>query len=110
MESEVRTLRLRTGITVPCLVEGDDGAQPVLLLHAWGESRRSFDRLVPLLTAGFRIYAPDLRGQGEADKPENGYSLAEQADDAAAIWTRSTCRGRSSSALPAAATWRSSWP
>jgi rifampin ADP-ribosylating transferase len=66
------------------LVQGDAGAKAVLLLHAWGESRGSFDRLIPLLT-GYRIYAPDLRGQGEADKPEDGYSLAEQAEDAAAI-------------------------
>lgn len=84
MESEVRDLRLRTGITVPCLIQGDTDAKPLLLLHAWGESRGSFDRLIPLLT-GFRVYAPDLRGQGEADKPEDGYSLAEQADDGAAI-------------------------
>ncbi|MDR6415618.1 alpha/beta hydrolase [Pseudarthrobacter sulfonivorans] len=84
MGSEVRVLRLRTGVTVPCLVQGDAAAPPVLLLHPWGESRRTFDRLVPLLT-GYRIYAPDLRGQGGADKPEDGYSLAEQAEDAAAI-------------------------
>lgn len=84
MESEVRNLRLRTGITVPCLVQGDAEARPLLLLHAWGESRGSFDRLVPLLT-GFIVYAPDLRGQGDADKPVDGYSLAEQAEDAAAI-------------------------
>lgn len=89
METAVRDLRLRTGITVPCLVQGDAaqgdaGAEPVLLLHAWGESRGSFDRLIPRLT-GFRIYAPDLRGQGEADKPGDGYSLADQAEDAAAI-------------------------
>ncbi|MGY2747538.1 pimeloyl-ACP methyl ester carboxylesterase [Arthrobacter sp. UYCu723] len=84
MESEVRGLRLRTGIRVPCLVQGDADARPVLLLHPWGESRGCFDRLVPLLT-GFRVYAPDLRGQGDADKPESGYSLAEQAEDAAAI-------------------------
>lgn len=84
MASDVRNLKLRTGITVPCLVRGDAGAKPVLLLHAWGESRGSFDRLIPRLTR-FRIYAPDLRGQGEADKPESGYSLAGQAEDAAAI-------------------------
>ncbi|MBT2555267.1 alpha/beta fold hydrolase [Arthrobacter sp. ISL-5] len=84
MDSEVRNLRLRTGITVPCLVQGDAAAKPLLLLHAWAESRRSFDRLIPLL-AGFRVYAPDLRGQGDADKPEDGYSLAEQAEDATAI-------------------------
>lgn len=84
MESDVRNLRLTTGITVPCLVQGDGDARPLLLLHAWGESRQSFDRLVPRLT-DFRVYAPDLRGQGDADKPEEGYSLAEQAEDAAAI-------------------------
>lgn len=84
MDSEVRYPRLRTGITVPCLIHGDADATPVLLLHAWGESSGSFDLLIPLLTR-FRVYAPDLRGQGEADKPEGGYSLAEQAEDAAAV-------------------------
>jgi pimeloyl-ACP methyl ester carboxylesterase len=84
MQPEIRDLILRTGITVPCLVAGDDGAQPVLLLHAWGESRRSFDRLIPHLT-GCRIYAPDLRGQGDADKPETGYSLAGMAEDTTAV-------------------------
>ncbi|MHA7270760.1 alpha/beta fold hydrolase [Arthrobacter sp. HLT1-20] len=86
MESVVRQLVLGTGICVPCLVHGDAGAKPLLLLHAWGESRRSFARMLPFL-ADFRVYAPDLRGQGDADKPEAGYSLVEQAEDAAAILT-----------------------
>ncbi|MHC6222048.1 alpha/beta fold hydrolase [Arthrobacter sp. MMS24-S77] len=84
MDAEVLNLRLSTGIAVPCLAQGDVDATPLVLLHAWGESRRSFDRLVPRLT-DFRVYAPDLRGQGDADKPEDGYSLVEQAGDAAAI-------------------------
>ncbi|WP_425862137.1 alpha/beta fold hydrolase [Arthrobacter sp. TWP1-1] len=84
MGSVVRKLLLETGISVPCLIQGGAGAKPLLLLHAWGESRRSFDRLLPCLDS-FRVYAPDLRGQGDADKPEGGYSLAEQAEDAAAI-------------------------
>ncbi|MCC3270365.1 alpha/beta hydrolase [Arthrobacter gengyunqii] len=72
MESEVRNLKLHTGIRVPCLVQGDTEAPPVLLLHAWAESRRSFDRMVPGLT-DFRVYAPALRGQGDAEKPQVGY-------------------------------------
>ena len=84
MGSKVRKLVLSTGIEVPCFTAGDTDAPPLLLLHAWSESFESFDRLTPLL-AGFRVYAPDLRGQGDADKPEDGYSLAEQAADAAAI-------------------------
>ena len=85
MDSEVRILQLGTGIRVPCLLAGDASAKPLLLLHAWGESRRSFDRLIPLL-AGFRIVAPDLRGHGEADKPRDGYALEDQAEDVAAIF------------------------
>ncbi|RAX46908.1 alpha/beta hydrolase [Arthrobacter sp. AQ5-05] len=84
MGSAIRKLKLSTGIEVPCFTAGDADAPPLLLLHAWGESFESFDRLVPLM-AGFRIHAPDLRGQGDADKPERGYSLTEQAADVAAI-------------------------
>ncbi|MBT2515493.1 alpha/beta fold hydrolase [Arthrobacter sp. ISL-30] len=84
MDSEVRTLALRTGISVPCLISGPDTWARLLLLHPWGESRKTFDRLIPLLP-DVRILAPDLRGQGEADKPDGGYSLAEQAEDVAAI-------------------------
>ncbi|MDT0168025.1 alpha/beta fold hydrolase [Pseudarthrobacter sp. BRE9] len=84
MDSRVYTLALSTGIAVPCLVAGNPSGRPLLLLHAWGESRRSFDRLVPLLTE-FRIFAPDLRGHSDADKPAGGYSLVEQAGDASAV-------------------------
>ncbi|WP_394248908.1 alpha/beta fold hydrolase [Arthrobacter pityocampae] len=84
MSSDVRQLKLRTGITVPCLVRGEAAARPVLLLHPWGESRHCFDRLVPLLP-GCRVHVPDLRGQGDADKPEAGYSLTEQTEDVTAI-------------------------
>ena len=31
MEPEVRDLRLRTGITVPCLIQGEADGPPVLL-------------------------------------------------------------------------------
>ncbi|MFK0006902.1 alpha/beta fold hydrolase [Paenarthrobacter sp. NPDC090520] len=80
MESEIRAVALRTGIRVPCFVQGsvgktnDYGAAPLLLLHAWGESWRSFMRLIAALPLTV-IVAPDLRGHGGADKPDEGYSL-----------------------------------
>lgn len=89
MESEVRTIALRTGINVPCFVQGhlaeayDDGGAPLVLLHAWGESWRSFERLIALLPS-FTLVAPDLRGHGEADKPEDGYSLTAVVEDVVA--------------------------
>jgi pimeloyl-ACP methyl ester carboxylesterase len=90
MESEVRTVPLKTGISVPCFVQGDleqavdDGGTPLLLLHAWGESWRSFDRLIAALP-GLVIVAPDLRGHGAADKPADGYSLSEVVEDVAGV-------------------------
>jgi pimeloyl-ACP methyl ester carboxylesterase len=76
---------------VPCLVrDGTAGPRngnpkPLLLLHPWGESRKTFDRLLPLLPPQLTVLAPDLRGQGGADKPDGGYSLAEMTDDVAAL-------------------------
>lgn len=90
MEREVRTVSLNTGIRVPCFVQGnlertaDDGGAPLLLLHAWGESWRIFDRLIALLPT-FVIMAPDLRGHGDADKPADGYSLYEVVEDVVAV-------------------------
>lgn len=93
MRPAVRSIPLNTGVRVACLVEdrqhgsvGDQGLPdtPVLLVHAWGESRGSFDRLRPLLAAR-HILAPDLRGHGDSDKPDSGYSLSEAAEDLAAL-------------------------
>lgn len=91
MESEVRTIALRTGINVPCFVQGhlgeanDDGGAPLVLLHAWGESWRSFDRLIASLPS-MTLVAPDLRGHGGADKPEDGYSLTAVVEDVLAVF------------------------
>jgi pimeloyl-ACP methyl ester carboxylesterase len=64
------------------LVVRDQGAGlPVLLLRAWGETRRTFNRLIELLPDGLRILAPDQQGVGESDKPGQGYSLQDAASD-----------------------------
>ena len=68
------------------LVVRDRGAGvPVLLLHAWGETHRAFDRLVELLPDGLRVLAPDQRGVGQSDKPSQGYRLQDAASDVAGL-------------------------
>ncbi len=57
----------------------------MLLLHAWGESHRSFDRLLPLLRHTVLAMAIDQRGHGAADRPEAGYELADFAADVVAF-------------------------
>jgi pimeloyl-ACP methyl ester carboxylesterase len=64
------------------LAVGDYGSGvPVLLVHAWGETHRSFGRLVPLLAPHLRLLVPDQRGVGDSDKPAGGYSLVQAASD-----------------------------
>ncbi len=58
---------------------------PVVLLHAWGETHRSFDRLLELLPADLHALVPDQRGVGDSDKPEFGYRLEDAAADVAGI-------------------------
>lgn len=51
------------------LDEGD--GPPVLLLHGFPDSSYVWRQQVPALTgAGLRVLAPDLRGFGESDRPE----------------------------------------
>ena len=45
--------------------------QPVLMLHGFPSSHRLWRKqVVPLLEAGFRVVAPDLRGFGDSARPE----------------------------------------
>lgn len=78
---DVRQTGLATGVSLSYVSSGMASGTPVLLLHAWGESRRSFDRLLPLLPIGIPAVAMDQRGHGDAGKPSVDYSLAHFAED-----------------------------
>jgi len=80
-----RLLRLATGIDTSVTEQGDEGTSPpVLLLHGWAGSRRSFAALLPLLPRQVRAVALDLRGHGDAGKPPTGYDLPSLARDVVA--------------------------
>ena len=63
----------------------DEGSGPVvLLLHGWPDSSRLWRHQVPALRdAGFRCIVPDLRGFGEADRPDavSAYALPTLVND-----------------------------
>jgi pimeloyl-ACP methyl ester carboxylesterase len=84
-DAVVMRVGLSTGVTLPYVSVGPSSAMPVLLLHAWGESHRCFDRLLAALPDSVRAVAIDLRGHGEADRPPTGYALTEVADDIVAF-------------------------
>ena len=49
---------------------GPADAPPVILLHGFPESHRTWARVAPLLADRFRLVMPDLRGFGDSDRPQ----------------------------------------
>lgn len=74
-----RALTLANGVTLRYVEAGDPAGAPLLLLHGWTDSSRSWSLLVPEL-ARFRLIIPDLRGHGASDRPER-YALGDFAED-----------------------------
>ena len=79
--AQKRTLVLPNGVRLAYVELGDATGIPVLLLHGFTDSARSWSLIVPYLTADFRLIAPDLRGHGHSDKPEGCYTIPEMAHD-----------------------------
>jgi 3-oxoadipate enol-lactonase len=63
---------------------GDPAARPLVLLHALGLDRSSWDPVAPAFARTHRIYAADMRGFGDSDRPGR-YSYAEMRDDVLAL-------------------------
>jgi pimeloyl-ACP methyl ester carboxylesterase len=81
----VRLAVLRDGLELPYVEQGDPDGVPVVLLHAWLDSRRCFDQLLAGLPEQVRAFAFDQRGHGDATKPVDGYGLRDFADDVGAF-------------------------
>jgi len=63
--------------------------RPVVLIHGWPLSARSWEKQVPvLLDAGYRVIAYDRRGFGESSKPSAGYDYDTMAADLHKIVTQ----------------------
>lgn len=47
---------------------GPKHGEPLILLHGWPDSPRTWDKVLPMLhEAGYRTYAPYLRGYGKTE-------------------------------------------
>ena len=66
------------GVTLSVDVRGDGPA--LLLVHGFPLDRSIWKHQVATLS-GWRRIAPDLRGLGDSDAPESGYSMGAYADD-----------------------------
>ena len=76
-----KEVRLTNGLRMAYVELGDPNGEPLLLLHGYTDSSRSWSLLVPYL-GGYRLLIPDLRGHGGTDAPLCCYSVTQVADDA----------------------------
>ncbi|WP_309896291.1 alpha/beta fold hydrolase [Archangium sp.] len=76
-----RTIPL-PGLRMQVLEAGPADGPLVILLHGFPELSESWREVMPMLAAaGYRAVAPDLRGYGGTERPENGYDLDTLAND-----------------------------
>jgi pimeloyl-ACP methyl ester carboxylesterase len=67
--SEFRKVPLKTGVTLNVALSGPAEAPPVIMLHGFPESHRTWRGLAPLLEDRFRLVMPDQRGFAGSDRP-----------------------------------------
>ena len=69
--------------------EDHGSGKPVVLIHGWPLSGRSWEKQVPvLLDAGFRVITYDRRGFGDSSKPTFGYEYDTLAADLHTLITK----------------------
>jgi pimeloyl-ACP methyl ester carboxylesterase len=81
----MRSVRLSSGVTLPYVEQGDPAGVPVVLLHGFTDSWRSFERVLPHLPPSVHAFAPSQRGHGDADRPATGYRTRDFSADVAAF-------------------------
>lgn len=67
--SEFRKIALSTGVTLNVALAGPAEAPPVIMLHGFPESHRTWRGIAPLLDDEFRLVMPDQRGFAGSDRP-----------------------------------------
>lgn len=78
-------VRLPDGVRLRYAEQGDPAGAPVVFLHGYSDSWFSFSPVLPLLPPAYHAFAPDQRGHGASDRPEDGYAMRDLAADAVAF-------------------------
>ena len=85
MSPSSHSIQLSTGVRLPYVEQGDPSGVPLVMLHGYSDSSRSFELLLPQVPDSIHAYALTQRGHGDADKPLGGYRPEDFAADVAAF-------------------------
>jgi pimeloyl-ACP methyl ester carboxylesterase len=81
----VKTISLSTGVKLEYIEQGDPKGLPVILLHGFPDSWRSYEKVLNHLPKSLHVFAISQRGHGNSDKPAKGYFPKDFAGDVAAF-------------------------
>jgi pimeloyl-ACP methyl ester carboxylesterase/tetratricopeptide (TPR) repeat protein len=80
-----RYVDLPNGTRLAYVERGDSGGTPVIMLHGYTDSWRSFSQVLPHMPDSFRVFAVTHRGHGASGKPDHGYEFHHFAADVKAF-------------------------
>ena len=80
-QTQKKHVRLSNGLDFSYVELGDPHRPPLLLLHGYTDTSRSWSLVAPHLT-DFRLLIPDQRGHGATEAPACCFSTSQFADDA----------------------------
>ena len=78
-------ITLGTHVSLEYVDVGQRSSDVLILLPGLADSWRSYELVLPHLPSTFRTIAVSLRGHGDSDKPESGYTVQHFADDLNAL-------------------------
>ncbi len=81
----LKSLELPGRVRLQYAERGDPSGIPLVLLHGYTDSWRSFELVLPHLPPSIHAFALSQRGHGDSERPPTGYSPSDLAGDLAAF-------------------------
>ncbi|WP_448662123.1 alpha/beta fold hydrolase [Sphingomonas sp. CJ20] len=75
---DLQRIALPTGVALDVAVAGDRANPPIILLHGFPESHRTWRHQIPALAKDYFVIAPDQRGYARSSKPEGVANYAPE--------------------------------
>ena len=81
----IQTAQTASGLSLEYVRQGGATGSPLVFLHGFTDSCRSFSRLFGALADDINAIAISLRGHGNSDRPKGPYDIATMARDVAEL-------------------------
>jgi non-heme chloroperoxidase len=88
MTRAIHSVELLGGPKLEYVEQGDRSGVPLVLLHGYTDSWRSFEPVLPHLPSDVRAFALTQRGHGDAARPAHRYGPPDFAADVARFMDR----------------------